>query len=142
LPLLPGDNASGVLQVCGWMSALPLRTGFARGFAEHDPWRFDASRLIASGEADCVLWISSYRPSVPPWQREVPTIALMAEGASLPHRPRVHVAVGRPGIDHDAIDYLPAAGTLAWSAAAAPREAIRVADALAEIAAALPATDT
>jgi formylmethanofuran dehydrogenase subunit B len=140
LPLPPGDNALGVLQVCGWMSALPPRTGFARGFAEHDPWRFDACRLVESGEADCVLWISSYRPSVPPWRRAVPTIALTAEGASFPRRPRVQVTVGRPGIHHDAIEYLPAAGTLTSAAAAATRPTVRVSDALNRIAASLPAS--
>ena len=140
LPLPPDDNASGVLLVCGWMSALPPRTGFARGFAEHDPWRFDARRLVESGEADCVVWISAYRPVPPPWTRDVPTIALISEGPGFRHRPRVHVTVGRPGIDHDAIEYLPAAGTLAWKAATATGSTIRVSDALNQIAAALPAS--
>ena len=40
-PLAPGDNAHGVLQACGWMTGFPLRTGFGRGYPEHDPWRFD-----------------------------------------------------------------------------------------------------
>jgi len=137
LPLPPDDNASGVLQVCGWMSSLPPRTGFARAFAEHDPWRFDARRLVDSGEADCVVWISAYRPTPPPWTRGVPTIALTGDGARFPHRPRVHVLVGRPGVDHDVIEYLPAGGTLAWKAATATRTTIRVSDALNQIAAAL-----
>jgi formylmethanofuran dehydrogenase subunit B len=136
----PGDNASGVQQVCGWMTAFPPRTGFGRGFAEHDPWRFDARRLVDSGEADCVVWISAYRPVPPPWTRDVPTIALISEGPGFRHRPRVHVTVGRPGIDHDAIEYLPAAGTLAWKAATATGSTIRVSDALNQIAAALPAS--
>ncbi|MBV8825700.1 MAG: tungsten formylmethanofuran dehydrogenase [Bradyrhizobiaceae bacterium] len=138
LPLPPGDNALGVLQVCGWMTALPPRTGFARGFAEHDPWRFDARRLVERGEADCVVWISTYDPAPPPWTRDVPTIALTSGGASLPRRPRVLIAVGCPGVDHDAIEYVAAAGTLAWEAAAARRTIIRVSDALDRIAAALP----
>jgi formylmethanofuran dehydrogenase subunit B len=141
LPLPSGDNASGVLQACGWMTGLPPRTGFGRGFPEHDPWRFDALRLVESGEADCVLWISAYRPAVPPWNRAVPTIALTGEGAGFRHRPRVHVTVGRPGIDHDAVEYLAAAGTLALAAAAATRDTLPVAAALAAIAAALPGTD-
>ena len=137
LPLPPDDNALGVLQVCGWMSSLPPRTGFARGFAEHDPWRFDARRLVDSGEADCVVWISAYRPTPPPWTRGVSTIALTGDGARFPHRPRVHVLVGRPGVDHDVIEYLPASGTLAWKAATATRTTIRVSEALNQIAAAL-----
>jgi formylmethanofuran dehydrogenase subunit B len=137
----PGDNASGVQQVSGWMTAFPARTGFGRGFAEHDPWRFDARRLVESGEADCVLWISAYRPAAPPWRRDVTTIALTGGDADFAHRPRVHVAVGRPAFDHDAIDYLSATGTLAWSAAAAPRSTVRVAQALVDITTALPAAD-
>jgi formylmethanofuran dehydrogenase subunit B len=138
LPLPPGDNALGVLQVCGWMSALPPRTGFARGFAEHDPWRFDPRRLVDSGEADCVVWISAYRPAPPPWDRDVPTIALTGNTTNFMHQPRVGVAVGRPGIDHEAIEYLPAAGALAWAAATATNTMVRVSDALDRIAAALP----
>ena len=139
LPLPPGDNALGVLQVCGWMSALPPRTGFARGVAEHDPWRFDARRLIESGEADCVVWISAYQSRYPPWLHHVPTIALTAYAASFSGRPRVHIGVGRPGINHDSVQYLRAAGTLTWAAAAAKRTTIRVSDALDQIAASLPA---
>lgn len=138
LPLPPGDNAIGVLQTCGWMTGFPMRTGFGRGFPEHDPWRFDARRLVESGEADCVLWISAYRAAMPPWQRDLPTIALTAAGASGRRRPRVHVAVGRPGIDHDSIEHVWAVDALAWVEAAAKRETIGVAEAIAGIAAALP----
>ena len=35
-----------------WFTGFPLRTGFARGFPEFDPWRFDVARMIAAGEAD------------------------------------------------------------------------------------------
>ena len=60
-----GDNAIGILQACGWMTGFPMRTGFARGVAEHDPWRFDAVRLVENGEADCALWISAYGAIAP-----------------------------------------------------------------------------
>lgn len=135
LPLAPGDNAMGVLQACGWLTGLPMRTGFGRGEGEHDPWRFDADRLADSGEADCLLWISAYRPVAPPWN--LPTIALTG-GAKFRHVPRVHIGVGRPGVDHPCIEHLPAIGALAALPASAESDAISVADAIAEIAAALP----
>jgi len=138
LPLVPGDNAWGVLQACGWMTGYPVRTGFGRGFPEHDPWRFDATRLIESGEADCALWISAYRPAAPDWDRAVPVIALTGPDADFRQPPRVQIAVGCPGVDHDAVAFLPAAGTLAPVAAAARSEAISVAAAIARIVAALP----
>jgi formylmethanofuran dehydrogenase subunit B len=138
LPLAPPDNALGVLQACGWMTGFPMRTGFGRGYPEHDPWRFDATRLIESGEADCALWISAYRAAAPQWKRHLPTIALTGGQASFPRAPRVHIEVGRPGTDHDAVEHVPATGTLVAVAAAKPGEAVAVADVVARIAAALP----
>ncbi len=136
LPLAPRDNAAAVLQVSGWTTGFPLRTGFARGYAEHDTWRFDAARLIDSGEADCAVWISAYNTVRPTWTREVPLIALTTEADGIPAQ--VAITVGRPGIDHDAVDYWPATGTLAAVHASKPAGKISVADAVTEIAAALP----
>jgi formylmethanofuran dehydrogenase subunit B len=137
LPLAPGDNAAAVQQVSGWMTGFPLRTGFGRGYAEHDPWRFDAVRLVDSGEADCALWIAATSAAAPAWQREVPLIALTSAPESLQKPPQVAIAVGRPGIDHDAVEHLAATGTLAAVSARKPTNAISVADAVGKIAAAL-----
>jgi formylmethanofuran dehydrogenase subunit B len=138
LALAPPDNALGVLQACGWMTGFPMRTGFGRGHPEHDPWRFDVARLIESGEADCAVWISAYRVSAPDWKRPVPMIALTGRQASFRRAPRVHIEVGRPGTDHDAVEHLPASGTLVAVAAAKPSEAVAVAEVVAGIASALP----
>jgi formylmethanofuran dehydrogenase subunit B len=138
LALAPGDNALGVLQACGWMTGFPMRTGFARGYPQHDPWRYDAARLVDSGEADGALWISAYRAAAPRWKRRVPMIALTAQGASFDQAPRVHIEVGRPGTDHDAVEHCPLSGTLVPVVATAPSKTISVADAISHIAAALP----
>ena len=138
LPLAPPDNALGVLQACGWMTGFPMRTGFGRGYPEHDPWRFDAMRLVESGEADCAVWISAYRAAVPAWKRDVPMIALTGERASFRRAPRVHIEVGAPGTDHDAVEHLPATATLVPAVATKRSGVISVADALARIASALP----
>src|SRR2546421_2073707 len=34
LPLMPGGDAAGVLEVCGWMTGFPMRTAFSRGGPE------------------------------------------------------------------------------------------------------------
>ena len=138
LPLAPPDNAAGVLETCGWTTGYPMRTGFGRPQAEHDPWRCDATRLVESGEADCALWISAYRDAAPPWRRAVPMIALTGADARPPAR--VHIAVGCPGIDHDAVQHLAATGTLAPAAATKPSDALSVAQAIARIAVVLPHT--
>jgi formylmethanofuran dehydrogenase subunit B len=137
LPLAAGDNALGVLAVCGWMTGLPMRLGFARGHPEHDPWRFNAVRLVENDETDGVLWISAYRAAAPPWKRRVPLIALAAAGTSFGEPPRVHIEVGRPGTDHDAVEPCRLSGTLVPRVATAPSTTISVTDAIAHITMAL-----
>jgi formylmethanofuran dehydrogenase subunit B len=133
LPLAPGDNAIGVLQVCGWMTGFPVRTGFGRTSPDHDPWRYQAARLVDSGEADCVLWISAYRAKAPEWSGSPATIALAPADTSFATRPDVHIAVGAPGRDHDGVEHHATMGTLTAVAATNPSEAVSVAGAIASI---------
>ena len=136
LPLAPEDNAIGVLHVCSWMTGLPMRSSFGGGFSQHDPWLFDGHRLVASGEVDCVVWISAYRNEPPPWRRALPTIALTAPGTGFAPPAHVHITVGRPGIDHSAVQHFAATGTLAAFAATQRSDTISVAEAITRIAAA------
>jgi formylmethanofuran dehydrogenase subunit B len=127
LPLAPADNGAGVLAACGWMTGFPPRTGFGRGWPEHDPWRFDAERLLGSGEADCGLWISAFGSPPPAWAGKAPLIALCEQEHALSAVPRVRFLVGRPGVDHDAILHDPDVGTLVAIAATQPGPAASVA---------------
>jgi formylmethanofuran dehydrogenase subunit B len=138
LPIEPTDNAAGVLQVCGWMTGYPMRTRFARHTPQHDPWMFDTARLLQSGEVDCALWISSYGSAEPEWVGAVPTIALV--GAQEPPRSPVRVAiqVGRPGDDHDAVEFVASVGALASLPASKPSDRPSVARVVTDIAKLLP----
>ena len=101
LPLPPPDNGAGVLAACGWITGFPMRTGFGAGAPLHDPWRFDAERLVASGETDCVLWISAFGAAPPEWPNAMTVIALCEPTAQFAKDPNVRIAIGRPGVDHD-----------------------------------------
>jgi formylmethanofuran dehydrogenase subunit B len=136
LPLAPGDNAAGVQQACGWMTGFPVRTGFGRGYPEHDPWRFDARRLVESGEADCALWISAYQPAAPNWKTAISTIAL-SSGAEQSSS-QVHIQVGCPARDHDTVGHDAATGMLVARAASQRSTLPSVADVIARIAASMP----
>jgi len=138
LPLAPDANTIGVLQVCAWMTGFPMRTSFGRKSPQHDPWLYDGRRLVASGEVDCVVWISAYGNEAPPWQEKLPTIALAAQDTVLHAPAHVHITVGRPGIDHSGVEQFAAAGTLAAFPATRQSEIISVADAITRIAAATP----
>jgi formylmethanofuran dehydrogenase subunit B len=137
LPLTPGDNADGVLQTCAWMTGLPIRTGFARRYPEHDPWTFDSERLVESGEADCALWISAYRAATPRWRKPFPVVALTNAGAEFTQTPAVHIAVGRPGVDHAGIDYCARMATFAARSASHDGGPPSVADVIGRLIAAL-----
>jgi formylmethanofuran dehydrogenase subunit B len=139
LPLWPADNAFGVAQACGWSTGFPGRISFARGKPEHDSWRMDAKRLVASGEADTVLYLSAWdRQVIPLHDTAINLIALGGPDTSTRERARVYIQVGRPGIDHDAVAYCPATGTLAPLKAGARSEANSVGEIIGLIAAAVP----
>jgi formylmethanofuran dehydrogenase subunit B len=137
LPLAALDNGAGVLAACGWMTGFPMRTGFRSGVPIHDPWRFDAERLVASGETDCVLWISAFGAAPPAWPSAVNVMALCKRTTKFAQAPNVRIAVGRPGVDHDAVMHSPDVGTLVAVTASARTPAPSVAQALERIGARL-----
>jgi formylmethanofuran dehydrogenase subunit B len=128
LPLGVGMTGPGVLQTSGWMTGFPMRTGFGRGYPEHDTWRFDADRMINADEADAALWISSYAAESPQWKRQIPFIALASPQTLFRYPPRVRIDVGCPGQDHDAIEYSRDIATFTLTAARNASDAPRVAD--------------
>jgi formylmethanofuran dehydrogenase subunit B len=137
LPLAAPDNGAGVLAACGWMTGFPMRTGFGAGVPIHDPWRFDAERLVASGETDCVLWISALGAVPPAWQSAVNFIALCERTTQFAEEPNVRIAIGRPGVDHDAVMYSSDVGTLVAATASARSATPSAAQALERISASL-----
>jgi formylmethanofuran dehydrogenase subunit B len=117
LPLGGGDNAQGASQTMLWQAGWPGRLSFATGTPEHDPWRFDAERLLAAREVDALVWVSSLSPAPPP-ATPVPTMALIAPDATLATPPAVEIRVGVPALDHagtavraDTVIALPLAAT-------------------------------
>jgi formylmethanofuran dehydrogenase subunit B len=128
LPLGPGMNALGVVQTSGWMTGFPMRTGFGRGFPEHDTWRFDANRMIESEEADAALWISAYGKDSPQWNRQIPFVAVAKPQTRFRYPPKVRIDVGSPGEDHDGIEYSREIATFALTRAKTASKAPRVAD--------------
>jgi formylmethanofuran dehydrogenase subunit B len=128
LPLPGADNVNGVTQAAAWCCGFPPRTSFGRGVPEHDPWRFDATRLVESGEADAVLWISALTAASPPWTRRLPTVALSAPGTAFATPPEVAITVGRPGHDHAGVLHAPRLGALAAHPAVAASDALPTVD--------------
>ncbi len=101
LPLLAGDGAATLQQVAGWKCGFPVRMGFDYGGPVYDPYHHDTARLLASGEADVLFWLSSFHDAAPP-QCDLPTVILGRPQSANAETADVFIPVGVPGIDHDA----------------------------------------
>ncbi len=132
VPIGARSGAAGVTQLSGWMTGFPPRTSFGRGYPEHDPWRFEAKRLVESGETDAVLWISAYDGEAPPWKSGGPPLVTLAPKGVKPGR-GLHIGIGRPGHDHDALEFSQAIVAFTLTQASAPSDAPSVAAAIAAI---------
>ncbi len=128
------SNAAGAVQASGWMTGFPMRTSFGRGYPDHDTWRFDATRLVESGEADAALWVSAYEAETPSWTRHVPLVALVPAEAHFAQPPAVRIDIGRPAVDHDGVDYSREAAAIVARKASHPSNKASVAAVLLRIA--------
>ena len=139
VPIGARADASGVIQVSGWMTGFPPRTGFGRGYPEHDTWRFEAQRLVESGEADAALWVSAYDGEPPPWSRaDIPLITLAPANAKAAAKRGVFIEVGRPGENYDCVEFAQDTSSMVLRRASAPASLPSVAEAIAAIGARLP----
>lgn len=100
LPLGGDDGAITAMAVSAWQSGYPLRTSFARGYPEHDPIRHTVRHGLASGEADALVWVTSFTAGKVPPRTSLPTIVLGEPGLDLDPAPTVFIPVGTPGVDH------------------------------------------
>jgi formylmethanofuran dehydrogenase subunit B len=129
LPIVADPSRTAAAMTSGWMTGLPLRVSYAGDRPTHDPWQFDARRMIESGEADAVIWVSALADPVPDWIGAVPSVVLSA-ATSAAAGASIAVRIGRPGGDHNAIRFDRATGTLTHMAACAPSELPSVAEVL------------
>lgn len=100
LPLGGSEGDHSVQQASTWLSGYPPRNSFKRGFPEYDPYHFDSARLLASHEADSLLWISSFTPERLPPATTIPTIVLGHAAMKFQREPDVFIPVAIPGLDH------------------------------------------
>ena len=103
LPLGGIEGDMNANQVSAWISGYPVRTSYARTYPEHDPYHFSTDQLLASGEADAMLWVSSFNPDRTPPKTDLPTVVFGHAHMKLDHEPEVFIPVGTPGADHKGI---------------------------------------
>ena len=87
-------------QVHTWQTGFPFRTSLASGHPVYDPYHYGTERMLASGEADALLWVSSLNPDRIPPATATPTIVLGHGSMRLAREPEVFIPVATPGVDH------------------------------------------
>jgi formylmethanofuran dehydrogenase subunit B len=92
-------------QVHTWQTGFPFRTSLAAGHPVYDPYHFGTDRLLASGEADALLWVSSLNPDRVPPATAIPSIVLGHGSMQLAREPEVFIPVATPGVDDNGYFY-------------------------------------
>ena len=103
LPLGGIEGDMNANQVSAWISGYPMRSSYARGFPEHDPYHFATEHMLDSGEADALLWVSSFNPACLPPQSGLPSVVLGHPDMQLAEEPEVFIPVATPGVDHGGV---------------------------------------
>jgi formylmethanofuran dehydrogenase subunit B len=98
LPLGGSEGDYSVNQASTWVSGYPTRNRFARKHPEYDPYQFSSEKMLVNGEADALLWISSFNPDKTPPATNIPTIAI--GHANMQAKADVFIPISTPGIDH------------------------------------------
>lgn len=99
LSLGGSEGSTSVAAVCAWQSGYPLRVSFQSGAPEYDPALFSIPKLLESGVADCLVWLSSLTSDLKPPQAGVPTIVLGTFDMTFAREPDVFIPVATPGVD-------------------------------------------
>jgi formylmethanofuran dehydrogenase subunit B len=100
LPLAGSDGDLTSDTVHLWQTGFGSRTAFGQGVPAFDVYHHATARLLASGEADALLWIASLNETRGPPQTSIPVVVLGRADLALDREPTVFIPVGIPGIDH------------------------------------------
>jgi formylmethanofuran dehydrogenase subunit B len=100
LPLGGSDGDLTADTVHLWQTGFATRTSYGEGKPDHDPYHYSTARLLQSGGADLLVWISSLSEMRAPPVTSAPTVVLGRAGMGFERDPSVFIPVGTPGIDH------------------------------------------
>jgi formylmethanofuran dehydrogenase subunit B len=99
LPLSGSDGDLGVYNTSAWISGYPFRSSYRRDHPDYDPYHYSTERMLAAGEADTLLWISSFSPERVPPATSVPTVVFGHPSMQFEREPEVFIPVAVPGMD-------------------------------------------
>lgn len=99
LPLAGTDADLTSNAVVTWQSGVSYPLSFSNRAVDFDPWRHAHERVLARGEADAVLWVSSLSGHPVTLPNGLPSVVLARADQSFATPPEVFIPVATPGID-------------------------------------------
>jgi formylmethanofuran dehydrogenase subunit B len=99
LSLGGNDGGQSALATCTWQTGYPLHVSYGGTTLDYDPLRHDTARLLASGDVDALLWVSTFNP-LPPPDSALPLIVIGTPGTPVRQTNSVFLPAGTPGLDH------------------------------------------
>ncbi|MEM8844544.1 MAG: hypothetical protein AAGB35_05810 [Pseudomonadota bacterium] len=90
-------------QVSTWSMGVPLPVAFMGGIPEHDPVIYNGENMLQNGEADTLVWLSTYSPDDLPPKTDARTIVIGHPKMKVPSSVDVFIPVGIPGVDHSGL---------------------------------------
>ncbi|MGB5834930.1 MAG: hypothetical protein WBG92_23505 [Thiohalocapsa sp.] len=97
LPLGGADGETSAHQASAWHTGFSVRQTFHAGVPKYEPRRGDTRRMLDSGGADLLVWISTLSDQPPP-DTTVPTLVLGHPAMRLEREPDVFVPLAVPGV--------------------------------------------
>lgn len=99
LPLSGNEGDLGAYNASSWISGYPFRSSYRNDHPDYEPYHYSTERLISDGEADAMIWISSFNPERLPPSAKIPSIVIGHPSMKLDTPPDVFIPVAVPGID-------------------------------------------
>jgi formylmethanofuran dehydrogenase subunit B len=99
LPLAATDGDLTANAVQTWQSGVSFPASYANGRVDFDPLRHHWRNVLARGEADLLIWVSSLGLGDLPADPGVPVVALGRADREFAQAPAVYVPVATPGVD-------------------------------------------
>lgn len=99
LPLSGSDGDVGAYNTSAWISGYPFRSSYRRDHPDYDPYHYRTDTMLASNEADALLWISSFSPERLAPVSQVPTVVFGHPAMQIACEPEVYIPIAVPGID-------------------------------------------
>lgn len=105
LPLSGSEGDVGAYNTSSWISGYPFRMSYRNDYPDYEPHHYATDRLLAEGQVDAMVWISSFNPARLPPASKIPNIVIGHPNLELETEPDVFIPVAVPGIETKGIQF-------------------------------------